>query len=348
MTDIYGHWRAAQSGGSGPYLPTYHAIENHHENPQPGLYKLRPAKGADHVLAQIWLTDANGAVVHTWGDSLKLAGSINGQPATAEQIADRWMWMKPVSKADAAHYKATGNWPGDVPDTAPGAGHNVKDLSLAEQISEYAHMALGWLAKHGIKDKTSADMAGNYRAKLLDFKKQADSAREEKVRPHLDAQREINAEFKPLVAEAEAAANQIRDALTVWMRAEQARLEAEQRAKYEAERKAAEAERARLAAEQAQRMADDPIAALTDPEPEVEVVLPAPPAPVKVNVGGQRGRAAGLRTVTRCVVTDHAAALAYFADHEEVHALVAKLAERAIKAGAKVPGAEMVKEQVAA
>jgi hypothetical protein len=347
MTDIYGHWRAAQSGGSGPYLPTYHD-NDHAENPQPGLYKLRPAKGADHVLAQIWLIDVNCGVAHKWADGLKLAGVIDGKPATPDQIADRWMWMKAVSKADAAHYKATGNWPGDVPEAAPSIGHNVKELSLAEQISEYAHMALGWLTTTGIKDKTSADMAGNYRAKLLDFKKQADSAREDQVRPHLDAQREINAEFKPLIAEAEAAANQIRDALTVWMRAEQVRLEAEQRAKYEAERKAAEAERARLAAEQAKRMTDDPIAALTDPDPAPEVVLPASPAPVKVNAGGQRGRAAGLRTVTRCVVTDHAAALAYFAGHEEVHALVVKLAEKALKAGAKVPGADLVKEQVAA
>jgi hypothetical protein len=131
------------------------------------------------------------------------------------------------------------------------------------------------------------------------------------------------------------------------MSAEKRRLEAEQRAKWMAEQAAAEEARKAAEAERAKLMRDDPIAALTTPEPELPMA-PPPPAPVKVQAGGQRGRKTGLREVTRYVVTDHKAALAFFADSEDVRELVAKLAERASKAGVAVPGVEKRIEEVAA
>ena len=77
-------------------------------------------------------------------------------------------------------------------------------------------------------------------------------------------------------------------------------------------------------------------------------MAPPPPEPVKIQAGGQRGRKTGLREVTRYIVTDHGKALAFFAESEDVRELIAKLAERASKAGVAVPGVETNSEEVAA
>ena len=130
-----------------------------------------------------------------------------------------------------------------------------------------------------------------------------------------------------------------------------AKVEAEERAKAEAARRV-EAERIRkeqerIAAERAQKMQDDPIAALTEPEPPMPV-MPAAPEPVKVQAGGQRGRATDMKPVTTYVVTDYAKALAFIATNEEIVELVNKLAAKAGKAGVPVPGVERREERVAA
>src|SRR5690606_23282189 len=133
------------------------------------------------------------------------------------------------------------------------------------------------------------------RARLLDLGKKADKERDEKKRPHLEAGRAIDAEYKPLVEAATSAANAIRDVLTQWMRAEEAR----QRAEAEAKRKA---EEERIAKERAEYLAANPIAEHTEEPP-----LPlAPVEPPKVQAGGQSGRRAGLRTQVRYEIEDYA------------------------------------------
>jgi hypothetical protein len=69
---------------------------------------------------------------------------------------------------------------------------------------------------------------------------------------------------------------------------------------------------------------------------------------VRVQAGGQRGRKAGLRTITKYVITDYAAALAHVKDHPDVIEAVTKVAAAQAKAGATVPGVETQTEQVAA
>jgi nucleotide-binding universal stress UspA family protein len=345
MSDVYAYWRAVLAGrrDQSLMLPTTCEAGNP-DNPQPGLWRVRPGKGAAYVPIQIWLAGDDGKPVHLWRSGLKLAGTIGGAVATVDEIDSRWLFAQPVSKTDFASYHEHGRWPGDV----DGIGHNSGDLSLAEQVKEYAAQALGWLRKIGtIADKQTSDMAANYRSELLRLAKDADKQRDAEKRPHDEAAKAVQAKWKPVIDEAQSAADQIRAELTRWMNAEQARLEAERRAKWEAEQKAAAAERARIEAERAQQMRDDPIAALTSPEPELPTA-PPPPEPVKVQAGGQRGRKAGLREVTTYVVTDHAAALAFFADSEQVRELVQKLASQAMKAGVVVPGVEAKVERVAA
>lgn len=321
MSDEFQFWRDALAGKQ----PEIHA-----DVPQSGYYKMRDSKGGSYLPVAIWRKD--GETVCRVANSRR-------------EAIDVWVSCAkhPVAKEDAKHAFDTGSWPGD----APQAGHNSGDVSLAEQIKDYAAQALSWLRSAGIMDATSKDKAANYRTGLLELKKAADAAREAEKRPHDLAAKAVQAKYKPLIDEADNAANEIRDALTVYMREEE-RKEREAREKaWREEQERVAAERARLEAERAEKLRVDPIAALTESEPELPMA-PAAPEPVKVQAGGQRGRKTGLRTVTKYVVTDHAAALAFFAKSEEVRELVQKLAERASKAGVTVPGVEKQEEKVAA
>jgi hypothetical protein len=339
MNDVYGYWRARLAGLAGDgispdhYLPTLYDA-GHPDNPQPGLYRTRLIKGGPRVPVQIWLADPAGNVIHSHIDGCELRATIDGKSASRDDIANRWHFCEAVSKTDFAHYKQTGQWPGEI-----AIGHNSGDLSLADEVAEAVKMAGDWLAKTKIADKTTADMAANMRSRLLELGKKVDAERDAKKRPHLEAGRAIDAEYKPIVESATIAANAIRDALTAWMRAEEAR----QRAEAEAKRRA---EMDRHAAEMAKREAMNPLEQILTPEPEM---LPLPdPEAVKVQAGGQRGRKAGLRTVMRYEVRDYAAALAHVSHHPDVRAAVEAVCVKLCKAGAAVPGVEKFEEKVAA
>lgn len=310
MTEVLQFWRDSLAGKK----PEIHA-----DKPQQGYFKARKGKGGPFALVAIWEKD--GELVAVFGNEIIEPTKV-------------WTWCadKPVSKADVEHYKVNGRFPGEIE-----IGHNSGDLSLADEINDAVAQTSEWIGKTKITDKTVADEAANRRARLLDLGKKADKERDEKKRPHLEAGRAIDAEYKPLVEAATSAANAIRDVLTQWMRAEEAR----QRAEAEAKRKA---EQERLAAERAAHLAANPIAEFTE-EP------PLPLAPVeapKVQAGGQAGRKAGLRTVTRYELTDYAAALEHVKNHKDVIAAVEKACFAMAKAGATVPGVNKIEERVAA
>lgn len=323
MADIWQFWRDALAGKE-------QAIDA--DQPQCGFYKMRDGKDGP------WLP----VMIRMVGDVMRcrVADNSDADPLKV------WTWCasRPISKEDAKVAFETGNFPGDAPASI---GDNSGDLSLAEQIKEYAAQALGWLKTKGIKDAASKDRAANYRQELLRLKKEADTLRITEKKPHDDAAKAVQAKWVPLIDEAEAAADKLRVELGFYMIAEKRAAEAEARVKYEAEQKAAAAARAEIEAQRAKQMRDDPIAALTSPEPELPMA-PPPPEPVKIQAGGQRGRKTGLREVTRYVVTDHSKALAFFAESEDVRELIGKLAERASKAGVTVPGVEKRIEEVAA
>lgn len=323
MSDIWQWWRDALAGKN----PEIHA-----DQPQCGFYKKRDGKGGKWLPVMIRY-DADDVL------RCRVGGDSSVDPH------DAWTWCagNPISKEDAKVAFETGSFPGEI----AVIGDNSGDLSLAEQIGDFVTRALDWFRKNGIKDKKSSDIAANYRAELLRLSKEADTAREKEKRPLLEASRAVDAKFKPLIEQASNAANEIRDGLTKWMRAEEARLQTEQQAKYDAERKAAEIARKAAEEQRAKQMADDPISVLTsDPEPLPE--LPPAPEPVKVQAGGQRGRKTGFREVTKYVVTDYAAALGAVKDHPDVRAAVEKVCAAQAKAGAAVPGVETIIEKVAA
>lgn len=306
-------------------------VEINADKPQSGFYRMR--RGKDGPWQPVMIRMHDGELRCRVGDNSGI------------DPYEVWTYCagNPVSKEAAAFAFKNGRWETD----APAIGDNSGELSLSDQINEYAAQALSWFKKNGIKDDKSKDMAANYRAELMKLSKEADAQRTAEKKPHDDAAKAVQAKWKPVIDTADGAAEELRNGLTAFMTAEKRRLEAEQRSKWEAEQKAVAAARAEAEAQRAKQMADDPIAAMTTPEPELPMA-PPPPEPVKVQAGGQRGRKTGLREVTRYVVEDHAKALAFFANSEDVKDLIAKLSERACKAGVDVPGVMKKIEEVAA
>ncbi len=320
--DTYAWWRSVIGGDAPPI---------HADKPECGYFKLRDGKDGPWRPVAIWKGN-DGKLVCRVADKMREPSEV-------------WTYVakNPIAKDIAKHAFETGRFPDEVPamgDNAP------PDESLFERIARVAADAVGWLHKHGIKDARSKDMCANYRAQLLDLRKRADAERETEKRPHLEASRAVDAKFKPLIEEADAAANELRDALTVYMRQEEAELRAKQEAERKIEAERIAVENKRLADERAKLMRDDPIAAYTSPEPEQLSLAPA--EPVKVQAGGQRGRKTGLRTVTKYVVRDYAAALEHCKDHPRVREAVETVACAQAKTGASVPGVETVVEKVAA
>jgi hypothetical protein len=321
MMDEFQFWRDALAG---------EPVTINEDAPQSGYYKTKTRRDGPWVPVAIWTVN---------GKQVCRVGSEQRDPASV------WVFCakNPVPKDAAKQAFETGSWPGDAPEI----GHNSGDLSLAEQITEYASMALAWLKKTGIKDKVTADTAANYRAKLNKLKKEADDARTSEKAPHLAKAREVDEKWRVPIADAAAAAEELRAALTAFMVAEEKRLKAEAEAARKAEEERIAKERERIEADRAEKMRIDPIAAMTDPDPELPMA-PVEVEPVKVQAGGQRGRKTGLRTVTVYEVTDYEAALSHVKNHPEVVAAVEKVAKAQAKTGAVVPGVTASERKVAA
>jgi len=171
--------------------------------------------------------------------------------------------------------------------------------------------------------------------------KDIDAKRDEEKRPHLEAGRQIDATFKPLVDAANAAPAPLSNALLAHIN-EQKRLAAEA------------AEKARRMAEEevrrAAELADDPIlgedmadaAKLAGQKAEVAAASVKTVATVK---GSEGFRAAGVRKSWKAEMTDAAALVAHYARHPDVIAAALKIANadvRTSKGVYPIPGIKAV------
>lgn len=356
--DVYGYWRAACRGSTDGVhlLPTIYPPPSN-DNPQAGLWKTKLVKDGPFVPMRIWLADKSGTPVHVWRDDLILTATIDGQPVKMERIERVWHFLKPCTKDEMAHYDANKQWPGDAPTLAK-IGDNSKNYGdgfdgIKEEINDYAAMCKEFLAQvtkaGGIKTKVDADKAKNMADAIGDVKnglaRKADTLRKAEVQPHLDAQRDINAKFNPLVDTGKNTATALNYAAKQWLAAETDRLQAIENEKARKAQAQAEA-KAKAEREQAANRRAAP-----DDGELMEAPPPPAPAPaivadkVKLQVGGQRGAKRSLRTVLVAKVTDHPAALAHFAQAPQVIELVQTLAQKAIDAKMPTPpGVEVVEE----
>jgi len=320
MMQEYDWWSLALTGEK---------VEIDADSPQSGFYKMRRFKDGPWLPVMIRMHE---------GVLRCRVGSDSNADAH-----DTWTYCAghPVTKAAAAYAFQHGHWEGDDPTI----GDNSKDVSLLEQLNEYVSATLAWLKGRKIDDKKTADQAANRRAEVLRLKKLVEKEWETKAAPHDTVIKALKLEYDSPVKQAEAANVMLRNAATEFARVEEKRLKDEADAKYAAERKAAAAAAQAVNEQRAKQIVDDPIAALTSPDlsdlvDELPFSAP-PPAPVKVALGGQVGKVSGLRSYWEAEVIDQTAALAHYANHPDVVALILKLAKadsKSSKGTAKIPG----------
>jgi len=307
--------------------------EIHADHPQPGYYKTRNGRGGEWLPVAIWEKD--GQLVCRVGKDMRDPLNV-------------WTWCadKPVEIEAAKEAFRTGSWPGDV-EVPASIGDNSGAVSIIDETTDYIGTAMAWLDKIGnVTSDQQVDMAANYAAHIVKLKSKVDAERDTKVRPHIEAQREINGTYKPVIEQADDAAKTLKKATAPYLRAKQEKAEAEARAKYEAEL----AER-RKAEELARKLAEEEAARNNVPVEEVEIEVELPPAPVmadtRVSAGGQRGRKVSLRTVVTWEIEDYDKVLAAVAHHMDVVAAVEKAARQLCKAGQLVPGMNRIETKEA-
>ena len=203
----------------------------------------------------------------------------------------------------------------------PKLGVEEVALRLEQDLSLLKSDVLAWLSEVGeIVDQVTADRCANYADAFASFEKQAEELRTKAKKPVLDQGRAIDAQWKPLVSQADEGKRLCKKALEPFLIVETERLERELMEQLQAE--------------------NGDLSVLSS----LAVSAKA----------GTFGRTISLRRVRKVRVLDRNALLAHyhrdprFLNDEAVQKLLAKLAEHDLQAGLSVPGAESVEEKVAA
>lgn len=359
MADQWDWWRAARKGVIGPVQEA---------RPQSGYYR--------HYI---------GSPVAIWRDAATFASNPDDYSSVIMLLDDEpvddpvkrgKVWLQvvkgAVTKAAYDERVKTGNWPTDLPElpsqavkteeteAARGPGDNSGDLDTyqrmrAEILGDVAE-AEAFFAKNKITDKTLADKAEDWGARLVKSSREAEKARLAENEPLRKKIEENDKKWRAISGPALVRGEQLRAAAAAWGKAEVARIqkerEDEQRKQWEAEQlrlrqeREAAAEAARKAREAQAAHDADGVVPEPEPEPEPELLLPPPPPvapPPKLMLGtGTSGNRRSVKTAApeTATITDLVAAASFFAkqSHPELLALVQKLADRAIKARAEIPG----------
>ena len=216
--------------------------------------------------------------------------------------------------------------------------------AFTSHLADLREEAGAWLEGKAVE---SADEAAGLNT-LLDLArktaKDADAARADEKKPHLEAGKEVDAKWKPVIDAANRIVDCCKASLTPWNIAEQKRKEAAAAvARAEAE---AEAELRRHAAAEA---AEDNAGSIEARE-HLDQVEQSAKAAEKIARKAEQAAAgtSRLRTTYRPEVTDLNAAIKHYwtADRDAFSALVLDLANRDVRAGKRaIPGITIHTEQ---
>lgn len=265
------------------------------------VYKLRTgltAKNSNRYPVVVW-READGHLYARFGYEFA--------PLTPEPAGDRWTEYghQPVTFGVYRDAFRAGRFADDLPETPaipaeppaftsdgePRPNADVADPAqvLRDRIDANVRTAKTLTVTD---DDTLISVKGQ-RALLLELAGDADKAHEAEKAPHLALCKEIDAKWLPLVKDARAAANKLRDQMSNFVdaRDRKARLEAAARA---AQERAAEAARTE-AQEPASETKAPPLAPVEQP--------PLPPPTTRVR--GGYGRAASVKVVKAATVTSY-------------------------------------------
>lgn len=219
-------------------------------------------------------------------------------------------------------------------------------------ITDLYDEAALWLDGATVNSQDLADGITNLKNTILKARKEADDARDAEKRPFLEAGREVDARYKPLLQKADLAVDACKKANAPWLK-KLADLQAAQAlaARLEADRKREEAQAALRATDNSN---------LAEREAAEALLVDAKKAEADANwaekakplSGGAVGRRDGLRTVYSAVMVDPRAALNHFAQtrREELVAFLQSLADKHVSIGQhtedEIPGFKINSEQV--
>jgi len=228
-------------------------------------------------------------------------------------------------------------------------GHNLPPFEACKQsIEDLYDEAKQWLDGEPVLTQEQADALNTLQTRIRDAAKEAEKNRKAEAKPFDDGKAEVQARYKPVLAKADDADAAVKAALKPYLLALAQKQEEEARkAREEAARKQEEAMaaiRARDAANLADREAAEKL--VQGAKAAEEAARKAENA--KAHAKGE-GRATGLRTVHRAVMTDkkEAAAWVWVERNEELMAFVQEQAEKAVRSGKRmIRGFDIIEEKV--
>ena len=290
------------------------------DNPKSGFYRTRAARGSKDFIPVAFWYDSNT------GD---LRCHRNGK--NVDELLARELWpyasKNPVSAEAYWAKRDTGQWP-DNDATAAVVADGPEIDPAADPVgslkAEIDKALTGVSAYKAIESDEQAARGQTLRSALTTLSGTADKKRIAEKEPHLQASRDVDAKWQPLVKSAKQGADDIRTALGKW---EDTKREALRAAQAEADRKAREHADAVRAAEVANQPPPPPLAA---------PVVPNTPAP-STQIKGASGRTAHVGVKRVVVAIDLQKAWEQFGGQPEVYEFLLNLAQKAIDAGIETP-----------
>jgi hypothetical protein len=176
------------------------------DNPKAGFYR---SKNKDKSLSAvaIWYDTNTG----------ELRYQDNGRDVSDQIARERWPYIskRPISEKIFWTFRDTGKWidVDDVAQAEPNDNGGSDVLVLAKDIDALKVSA----AKYAkIESDEGMVLAQSVRAKLQEVGGKADKLRVAEKEPHLEASREVDARWQPMIKIAKAAADGIRKAMQDW------------------------------------------------------------------------------------------------------------------------------------
>lgn len=297
MSNDFTWWKQALTGDVQPIDPNV---------PAPGFYENR----SRHKVTK----EITRSVVAVWYDG-PILKCKNGSAGMLDQhrAIERWpFWSKrPISKATYDAVRAGKGWPDEHPAAAMDRDNAAPlDDSLEgmrERIEDLAREAEKLIAAGAARNQDEADRAADLAERLLAREKLADLRRREMMRPHEEAAKAVDGQWRPLRDMAADCKARLKKLVVTPFLADQ-------------ETKAAAYRAAAAAAGR--------------------------PVPTAKPAAGST-TTTSLRVVTTAVIEDYSKTLQAFADHEQVRDLIQKLANASARAGICPAGCQIKTEKVA-
>lgn len=310
MIDDFRWHAAALAGTRGPIYDG---------EPQSGFYRQKNQRGEYEPVAY-WKDSATG----------EQRCHINGRAPDPQRALEVWPFASryPISSAAYWHRIDTGAWQdNDTGAAAVAKGPEIDpEKDPAGSLKAEIDAARAGLDNYKlIESDEQASRGQTLRAALTTLSGKADKTRVAEKEPHLQAGRDVDAKWQPLVKLAKEGAEDIRTALGRW---EDQKREAARKAQAETDRIAREhAEAVRKAEE------DNKPPPAAPPKP-VAANVPAPAAQIK----GASGRTASVTTKTIVTEIDFDKAVAHFRNSSELKEFLTDLCQTALAAGIRVDG----------